>query len=164
MKLLSLLLIDSNGGFMKYLKIIISVTFFQLTSWLLFITVDFIEEITNKSIFSVICFCMVYLFLIISSTFYFNLEKKMNIAKLKLFFLTNIIWILESLIIGLNIWNLVNFNKWIILQDRSGIMNLNGLEYFIFIWALIMVPILVILIVKILKKIYSKIVMSGRKV
>ena len=149
---------------MKYLKIIISVTFFQLILWVLFIISDFIEEITNKSIFSVVCFFMVYLFLIISSILYFNLEKKINIPKLKLFFITNIIWVLESLIIGLNIWDLVNFNKWIILQDRSGIMNLNGLEYFIFIWALIMVPILVILIVKIFKKIYSKIVMSGRKV
>jgi len=149
---------------MKYLKIILSVTLFQLISWLLFILVDFIEELTNKSIFSTICFCILFVVIILFSLLYFKLEKSINISKIKLFIVSIIIWITETSIIGSNIWNLVNFNKWIILQDRSGIMNLNGLEYFIFIWILIIVPIFVILFVNILKKIYNKVVMSRRKV
>lgn len=139
------------------MKTVVYVSVVQIISWILFMLTDFIEEIMAKNSFSIFCFYIVYLFLLIIPILYFKFEKKLNMQKLKLFILFISTWIFESLIIGLNIWNLVNYNNWIIRQNRDGIFNLNGIEYYIFTIILTFLPILIIVIVKLIKFIYKKV-------
>lgn len=52
---------------------------------------------------------------------------------------------------------LVQLFSWIIYQKRNFLLNLNGLEYFIFAFLLGIIPVLVIIINNIVISIYNKI-------
>ena len=133
---------------MKYFKSIGIVTLIQIIVWIIFNLCDLLSE---KIRISEICIWISIILPIIISLWYLIKEKKFYI----IIFIT---WILETAIIGSFICTLVNYNKWIIKQHHYGIiMSLNGLEYFIFAFALAILPISIIFIVKTVKFIYIKI-------
>ena len=144
---------------MKYFKSIGIVTLIQIIVWIIFNLCDLLSE---KIRISEICIWISIILPIIISLWYLIKEKnfytKLQISKIKFYIIIFITWIVETAIIGSFICTLVNYNKWIIKQHHYGIiMSLNGLEYYIFAFALAILPISIIFIVKTVKFIYIKI-------
>ncbi len=147
---------------MKNLKCIGIISLIQLMSWMLFSLVDFAtEKYSNGSYGIIIDIAIILLPITIAIIYLAKLEKlssKLQISKLKFNIINAIVWIFETIIVGGYICYLVNYRKWIVYQNVNQFFDLNGLEYFIFAFMLLILPIIVVIITKIVKFIYTKLV------
>ena len=147
--------------YMKKIKYLIILTSTQLISWIIFILLDYLLENLDGSLYGTMILASFIIPILISILYLVNENKICNITeitKLKFNIIVTITWIVETAIIGSYICNRVNYNKWIIIQHNSGIFSLNGIEYFIFSFGLAAIPIIINVVVKTVKFIYSKII------
>lgn len=145
---------------MKKIKYLIILTSIQLISWIIFTLIDYLLESLHGSFYEIMIFASFIIPIIISILCLVNENKICNITemtKLKFNIIATITWIIETTIIGSYICNMVNNNKWIIIQHNNGLLSLNGIEYFIFAFGLAAIPIIINVVVKTVKFIYRKI-------
>lgn len=146
---------------MKYFKGVFIITLVQLIVWTIFNLCDLFSEyvIDISMLISIILPVIVSILYLIKEN---SLYAKLQVPKIKFSIMVYICWILETVIIGSYICNLVNYNKWIIKQHNYTMgwgmsMSLNGIEYFVFAFALVILPIFIIIIVKTIKFLYMNI-------
>ena len=138
---------------MKNSKIIKILTKAQLLVWLIFIISDLVQELIKNSD---VYLWFPILFVFILPILYFRKEKelcnKLDVAKLKFFILSTIIWIIETAVIGSCLWFALLEGLWIEQNSIPGIWN--GIEYLVFPFIFAIIPICIIIIVKIIKFIF----------
>lgn len=139
-------------------KNICLITLIQLLMWTLFSFCDYIDE-TKRSDIAMI---FAIIFPIFLAVIYLIFENKLcnnhvfSKVKNTIFFIG--IWCIETVLVGIAIWKMIDLDIWIIHQPTGGWENfLNGIEYPIMGITAIAIPIILIVIWKVVSYIYNSI-------
>ena len=151
----------------KFLKVFMNISLFQIISWSLLILCDYFDEkpISELSFWSSniqsIVYILMFLFPVMITIGYLILENKLvnkiEISKKRLCIYTTGIWILETIVILMVVWTLIENDKWIIYQEGGWDNFLNGIEYLLIPFYNLAVPCIVIGLQRIICFIFKKI-------
>jgi len=147
----------------KFLKVFMNVSLFQIISWVLLILWDYFDEksfgggnIQNMVTILILIFPVI---ITIGYLFFENkISNKMEISKKRLCTYAIGTWILETILIIIVVWTLLENDKWIIYQENTGWENLlNGIEYWLVPFYNVVAPCIIIILQRIVYFIYKKV-------
>lgn len=146
----------------KFLKVFMNVSLFQIISWVLLILWDYFDEMSFgggniQNMVAILMFIFPVMITIGYLIFENEISNKMEISKKRLCTYAIGIWILETILIIIVVWTLIENNKWIIYQEMAGWENfLNGIEYWLIPFYNVVVPCIIIVFQRIIYFIYKK--------
>ena len=146
----------------KFLKVFMNVSLFQIISWILLILFDYFDEMSFgggniQDMVSILIFIFPVMITIGYLIFENEISNKMEISKKRLCTYAIGIWILETILIIIVVWTLLENNKLIIYQKRTGWENfLNGIEYWLIPFYNVVAPCIIIVFQRIIYFIYKK--------
>lgn len=147
----------------KFLKVFMNVSLFQIISWVLLILWDYFDEKSfgGGNIQNMVAI-LILIFPVIITIGYLIFENKisnkMEISKKRLCTYAIGTWILETILIIIVVWTLLENDKWIIYQENTGWENLlNGIEYWLIPFYNVVAPCIIIVLQRIVYFIYKKV-------
>ena len=148
---------------MKKSEFITTLTLMQILAWVALSVADLVEEnLYNSKILVAVMIILPMAIPVVYFVFEEKLCEQLKISKLKMNVKASIIWIIETIIMSIIIITLINANKWFIKQNL--LIFLNGYEYMVYGVVLAIMFVFVLLFMKAVEFICTKVEQKINKV